>query len=75
MLGTGATCNEVVGTVAGLVCGNFVSPRTFSVNGTSVDCVNKGAGYSGAMPVSPVRGGYCMQASAGDYPYAYFLTY
>jgi hypothetical protein len=71
-LGTGAICDEVVGTISGLVCGNFVSPRTFTVNGTAVDCVK---GYSGAPPASPVKGGYCMQASAGDYPYAYFQTY
>jgi hypothetical protein len=70
-LGTGATCNEVVGTVTGLVCGNFVAPRTFSVNGTSYDCVN---GAGGTLP-APVKGGFCMQASAGTFSYAYFTTF
>jgi len=42
------------------------------VNGTAVDCVK---GYSGAPPASPVRGGYCMQASAGDNAFSYFQTY
>jgi hypothetical protein len=70
-LGTGATCNEVVGSVTHLVCGNFVAPRTFSVNGTSFDCV---AGSGGVLP-APINGGFCMEASAGQYSYAYFTTY
>ena len=72
-LGTGAVCDEVVGnlTYKMLICGNFLAPRTFTVNGTSLDCVS---GYNGALP-APVNGGYCMQASAGGYSYAYFTTY
>jgi hypothetical protein len=74
-LGTGAVCDEVVGdgslTYKKFVCGNFVAPRTFTVNGTSFDCVT---GSGGVLP-APVNGGYCMQASAGNYSYAYFTTY
>src|SRR4029079_11497783 len=70
-LGTGATCDEVVGAaVTQTVCGNFVAPRTFSVNGTPVDCATGGAF---ALP-PPRNGGFCMQASAGNYSYAYFGT-
>jgi len=70
-LGVAATCHEVLGSLAGLNCGNFVSPRTFSVNGAAVDCV-KGGNFA---PPAAKNGGYCMQASAGDYSYAYFTTY
>ena len=71
-LGTGATCDEVVGSVTHVVCGNFVAPRTFMVNGTmTYDCV---AGANAALPAAH-NGGFCMQASAGDFAYAYFTTY
>jgi hypothetical protein len=71
-LGTGATCDEVVGTgLQGLDCGNFLAPRTFTVNGMSVDCV-----HDAIITLPAARnGGYCMQASAGDYSYAYFSTF
>jgi hypothetical protein len=52
------------------VCGNFASGRTFRVNGTAVTC----SGGNIALP--PKRnGGYCLQASSGDYPWAYFATW
>ncbi|HVT08870.1 MAG TPA: hypothetical protein VHO67_15535, partial [Polyangia bacterium] len=70
-LGTGATCNDVVGNVTHLVCGNFVAPRTFSVNGKALDCATGG---TFTLP-APVNGGFCMQAGAGNYSYAYFTTY
>ena len=50
---------------------HFVAPRTFTVNGTSFDCV-KGGTFT--LP-APQNGGFCMQASAGDYAYAYFGTF
>jgi hypothetical protein len=73
-LGTGAVCDEVLSTsVMHVVCANFVAPRTFTVNGVSLDCTG-GTGNSYALP--PARnGGYCMQASQGQYPYAYFSTF
>jgi hypothetical protein len=71
-LGTGATCHEVAsGGITSVSCGNFAAPRTFTVNGTSFDCINK---QGGTLPATR-NGGYCMQASAGDYSYAYFTTY
>jgi hypothetical protein len=71
-LGTGATCQEVTGgSLTGFVCDNFVAPRTFTVNGTSFNCVTGG---TFSLPAQR-NGGYCMQASAGDYSYAFFATY
>jgi len=52
-------------------CGNFVDPRTFSVNGMDIDCV-----AAGNKSLPPIRnGGYCMEASAGQFSYAYFRTF
>ena len=62
-LGTAAVCYSTTFPIAAMNCGNM-SGRTMSVNGTVVDCNN---------PVLPakVNGGYCFQASAGGYSYAY----
>jgi hypothetical protein len=70
-LGTAATCHVVMGRTGGLVCGNFVAPRTFTVNGTSFNCT---AGGGGNLPAA-VAGGWCFEASAGNNSYAYFATY
>jgi hypothetical protein len=71
-LGTAATCDSVVGTVTHIVCGNFVAPRTMTVNGTTmVNCV-----ANGNVPLPAARnGGWCFQASAGQNSFAYFSTY
>jgi hypothetical protein len=69
-LGTEATCDEVVGNVTHLVCGNFVAPRTLKVNNVTVSCAGGGV----ALPAAR-NGGWCMQASAGQYSYAYFNSY
>lgn len=69
-LGTGATCHETTVNLAGMNCGNFAAGRTFSINGTLVSC-------NGGNVTLPAKrnGGYCMQASAGNYSYAYFQTW
>jgi hypothetical protein len=68
-LGTGATCHETTANLTGLVCGNFSSNRTFSVNGTAINC-------AGSVTLPAKRnGGYCFQASSGDYAWAYFSTW
>jgi len=68
-LGTAATCHSVAGSSGSVICGNFVAPRTFTVNSTVVDC------SSGVVTLpAPRNGGWCMQASAGNYSYAYFTT-
>jgi hypothetical protein len=69
-LGVEATCDEVIGDITHLVCGNFVAPRTLKVNNVTVSCAGGGV----ALP-APRNGGWCMQASAGQYSYAYFNTY
>ena len=70
-LGTGATCHEVAGDTGSFVCDNFAAPRTFTVNGTMFDCV---VGAGGVLPAAR-NGGWCVEASAGDYSYSYFATY
>jgi hypothetical protein len=68
-LGTAATCHETSANLAGLSCGNFASSRTFSVNGTLINCAG-----SATLPAKR-NGGYCFQASAGDHAWAYFSTW
>ncbi|MGC4088400.1 MAG: fibronectin type III domain-containing protein [Polyangiaceae bacterium] len=67
-LGTAATCHQTTTSPVGLTCGNFASGRTFSINGTTINC---------ASPTLPAKrnGGYCFQTSAGDYAWAYFSTW
>ena len=69
-LGTAATCHQTVANLAGGNCGNFVSPRTLTVNGTAMSC-------TGNWPSLPAKrnGGYCVQTSAGNQPWAYFATW
>ncbi|MGK3987427.1 fibronectin type III domain-containing protein [Sorangium sp. So ce136] len=69
-LGTAATCHETTVNPQGLNCGNFATGRTFRVNGVLVTC-------NGANATLPAKrnGGYCMQASAGNQPWAYFSTF
>jgi len=66
-LGTGSVCIETLSRVQGGNCGNMVSPRVLTVNGTSMPCNN-----SNWTTVPPARnGGYCVQTSAGDRPSAF----
>jgi hypothetical protein len=69
-LGSGATCHEYVGDLGGANFGNFLSPRTLSVNATSM-------GSAGGNITLPAKrnGGYCFQATAGSYDWAYFGTW
>jgi hypothetical protein len=69
-LGTEATCDEVIGSVTHIVCGNFVTPRALTVNNTAVSCAGSGVTLPAAR-----NGGWCMEATAGQYEYAYFNTY
>lgn len=69
-LGTGATCQEILGMYKGVYCTNFILPRMLSVNGVVVACVGA------AVDLPPRRnGGYCVQATAGEYSYATFSVY
>lgn len=69
-LGTAATCHETTENLQGLNCGNFAAGRTFHINGALVTC----NGANVTLPATR-NGGYCMQASAGDHPWAYFSTF
>lgn len=70
-LGTNATCHQTTATLNGGNCGNFVSPRSLSVNGTAMSCNN---GNWSSLPPK-VNGGYCVQTTAGNHPWAYFTTW
>lgn len=70
-IGTGAVCLETKSVVHGGNCGNFVSPRSLKVNGTSEPC-NSGNWAS----VPPARnGGYCIQTTAGNQPWAFITAW
>jgi hypothetical protein len=69
-LGTAATCHQTT-TLNGGNCGNFVSPRTLSINGTVMTCNNQN--WSSLPP--KVNGGYCVTTTAGNQPWAYFATW
>lgn len=70
-LGSNATCHQTTATLNGGNCGNFVSPRSLSVNGTLMSCNN---GNWSSLPPK-VNGGYCVQTTAGNHPWAYFTTW
>ncbi len=70
-LGTGAVCYQTTSTVHGGNCGNFVSPRTLKVNGTTEPCT--GGNWS-SIPATR-NGGYCIQTTTGNQPWAYFTTW
>ncbi|MEP6655545.1 MAG: hypothetical protein ABJA82_19420, partial [Myxococcales bacterium] len=69
-LGTAATCHQIIGMIQAVICGNFVAPRTLTVNSAANPCTG------GGIPVpAPRNGGYCMQATPGQAAWAYFTTY
>jgi hypothetical protein len=57
-----------------VVFGNFVSPRTFSINGTAATYTSSNGGATVTLPAK-INGGWCMQAGAGNNSFAYFTTY
>jgi hypothetical protein len=70
-LGSQATCHQTTVSLAGGVCGNLVSPRQLRVNGQVMTC---SGGNWGTLPAK-VNGGYCIQTTSGDFPWAYFATW
>jgi hypothetical protein len=70
-LGTGAVCYQTTSTINGGNCGNFVSPRTLKVNGTTEPC----DGGNWALVPAKQNGGYCIQITAGNQSYAYLTAW
>ena len=70
-LGTAATCHQTVANIGGGNCGNFSGGRTFRINDTLMSC------SGGNWPSLPAKrnGGYCFQATAGDFAWAFFVTF
>jgi hypothetical protein len=70
-IGTGAVCLQTTSVIHGGNCGNFVSPRSLTVNGTSESC---NAGNWASVP--PARnGGYCIQTTSGNQPWAFITAW
>jgi hypothetical protein len=70
-LGTNASCYETTAALNGGVCGNFASKRKLTVNGTAMSCTSN---WPNPLP-GKRNGGYCIQTTAGNYPWAYFVTW
>ena len=69
-LGTATTCHQTVANLTGANCGNFAAGRVFRINDVVTTC------NGGNVPLPPKRnGGYCFQSTAGDFPWAYFVTF
>jgi hypothetical protein len=70
-IGTGAVCYQTTSPVHGGNCGNFVSPRALTVNGTSEPC---NSGNWASIPAAR-NGGYCIQTTAGNQPWAFITLF
>jgi hypothetical protein len=70
-LGTGAVCLQTTSPVHGGTCGNFVNPRQLSVNGQTRSC--NGSNWP-SVPAAR-NGGYCIQTTAGNQPWAYVAVW
>lgn len=71
-LGTGAICRETTQLAADGNCGNFAPGRQLLVNGTPMVC--NGAGWGSAMP-APRNGGYCVETTPGNWPWAFYTLW
>jgi hypothetical protein len=70
-LGTGAVCFQTTSALHGGNCGNFVSPRSLSLNGTTEPC--SGGNWASIPPAR--NGGYCFQISSGNQSFAFFTAF
>jgi PKD repeat protein len=70
-LGAGAVCYQTTSVVHGGNCSNFTSPRTLKVNGTTESCDN---GNWSSIPAAR-NGGYCIQTTSGNQPWAAFAVW
>jgi subtilisin family serine protease len=70
-LGTGAGCFETSSPLHSGNCGNFAGARTLKVNGTQMTC-----NYQNWSSVPGSRnGGFCVQTTAGNYPWSFFTLW
>lgn len=70
-LGTGAICQETTQPVVGGNCGSLAPGRQLLVNGATQTC--NGANWSAVPP--PRNGGYCIQTTPGDWPWAFYTLW
>jgi PKD repeat protein len=70
-IGTGAVCLQTTSVIHGGNCGNFVSPRKLTVNGTQEVC---NSGNWASVPAAR-NGGYCIQTTSGNQPWAFITAW
>ncbi|MEI9952457.1 MAG: family 16 glycosylhydrolase [Pseudomonadota bacterium] len=70
-IGTGAGCYQTTAALNGGVCGNLASGRKLTVNGVQMSCTSN---WPNPLPAKR-NGGYCVQATAGNYAWAFFSTW
>jgi hypothetical protein len=71
-LGTGATCHETTSELLSGTCSSFAGGRQLTVNGRVMPCGSGNWPY----PLPPQRNdGYCIQTTAGNQPWAAFVTW
>ncbi len=69
-LGTGQVCDQTMATLTAGNCGNMTG-RIFQVNGETMNC----NGQTWFTLPAKRNGGYCLHATAGGFPYAYYTTW
>jgi hypothetical protein len=72
-LGTDTVCRETTQAVADGNCGNFGAGRQLFLNGVEMPCNINHMNWSdvGVSVPPPLNGGYCLQVTAGDFPWAF----
>jgi hypothetical protein len=70
-LGTGSKCYQTTSVLKGGSCGNFVSPRTLKINGTTMQCNN--TNWT-SVPAAK-NSGFCFQISSGNQSSAFFTAF
>jgi hypothetical protein len=75
-IGTSDLCLQTYSKLSGGNCGNFVSPRTTTVNGTTMACSapNGGGGNWSSIPAKR-NGGYCIHVTPGQKSWAYLTLW
>ncbi len=71
-LGTGAICRETTQPVADGNCGNLAGGRQLFVNGTPMACT--GGNWGASLPAAR-NGGYCVQTTEGNWPWAFYTLW
>jgi hypothetical protein len=76
-IGSGEICLQTYSKLSGGNCGNFVSPRATTVNGSTISCSLPNGQNSGNWASIPGKrnGGYCIHVTAGQKDWAYLTLW